>query len=99
MKFDRDNLIAVAAAVKTFNKYAKDLTIAQIVARMESVAFTEFHRKGAYAATSGFILTRYIDPTGEVCAKASVDAFILRDAVAGVVELDSWFAENRVGLI
>lgn len=100
MKFDRDNLIGVAAAVVAFNKYAKDRTIAQVIAQMESVAFSEFHaNKGSFVATGGFMLTRFVDSTGAVCVRASVTESILRDATAGAVELDSWFAKNRVGLI
>lgn len=63
LKFDKSEMEETAKAVIRFNKYAKDDSVENVVARMERVAFDTFHTEDhGYVRTYGFVLSAYRMP-------------------------------------
>lgn len=79
MRFNEEELLAVAKAVVRLNPYARGLEPEYVVARMKEYARSDLADHKGYVATFGFVLCNYDHPSGGVGVKAALDALLLED--------------------
>lgn len=79
MRFNEDELLAVAKGVVKLNPYARGLEPEHVVAKMKELARADLADHQGYVATFGFVLCTYNHPSGEVGIKAALDALLLED--------------------
>ena|ERR1700761_4598105 len=77
--FEQDQLVNVAKAVLTFNKYLAGDSVENVIASMKQHAHSALQDGTGYVSTGGFDLSAWRDSEGQINVRASVAAYLFSD--------------------